>query len=33
MYAWLSRLERSLFERALGAGLSDHYVLEARRAA
>ncbi len=33
MRAWLSRLERALFERARGAGLGDHYVLEARRAA
>ncbi len=33
MHAWLSRLERALFERARGAGLSDHYLLEARRAA
>ena len=32
-YRWLSRVERSLFERARGAGLGDHYVLEARRAA
>jgi len=32
-YAWLSRLERALFERARGAGFGDHYVLEARRAA
>jgi len=31
--AWLSRLERMLFERARGAGLGDHYVFEARRAA
>jgi hypothetical protein len=31
--AWLSRLERALFERARGAALGDHYVLEARRAA
>jgi SAM-dependent methyltransferase len=31
--AWLSRLERALFERARGAGLGDHYVLEARRVA
>lgn len=30
---WLSRLERALFEQARGAGLADHYVLEARRAA
>jgi SAM-dependent methyltransferase len=30
--AWLARLERALFERARGAGLGDHYVLEARRA-
>ncbi|HET7809232.1 MAG TPA: class I SAM-dependent methyltransferase [Steroidobacteraceae bacterium] len=33
MRAWLSRLERSTFERARGAALGDHYVLEARRAA
>jgi hypothetical protein len=33
MCAWLSHLERALFERARGAGLGDHYVLEARRAA
>jgi hypothetical protein len=33
MHAWLSRLERALFERARGAALGDHYVLEARRAA
>lgn len=33
IHAWLSRLERALFERARGAGLGDHYVLEARRAA
>jgi SAM-dependent methyltransferase len=33
MRSWLSRLERALFERARGAGLGDHYVLEARRAA
>jgi hypothetical protein len=33
MGAWLTRLERALFERARGAGLGDHYVLEARRAA
>lgn len=32
-HAWLTRLERALFERARGAGLGDHYVLEARRAA
>jgi hypothetical protein len=32
-HAWLSRLERALFVRARGAGLGDHYVLEARRAA
>jgi hypothetical protein len=31
--AWLSRLDRALFERARGAGLGDHYVLEARRVA
>ena len=31
--AWLARLERALFEQARGAGLGDHYVLEARRAA
>jgi SAM-dependent methyltransferase len=31
VHAWLSRLERALFERARGAGLGDHYVLEARR--
>jgi SAM-dependent methyltransferase len=33
MRAWLTRMERVLFERARGAGLGDHYVLEARRAA
>jgi hypothetical protein len=32
-HAWLTRLERALFARARGAGLGDHYVLEARRAA
>ena len=31
--AWLARLERTLFERARCAGLGDHYLLEARRAA
>jgi SAM-dependent methyltransferase len=31
--AWMARVERALFERARGAGLGDHYVLEARRAA
>jgi SAM-dependent methyltransferase len=31
--AWLARMERAMFERARGAGLADHYVLEARRAA
>jgi len=31
--AWLSRIERALFARARGAGMSDHYVFEARRAA
>jgi SAM-dependent methyltransferase len=33
MRTWLARVERALFERARGAGFSDHYVLEARRAA
>ena len=33
LHAWLTRVDRALFEHARGAGLGDHYVLEARRAA